>query len=307
MWSAAATAEHRGPVRLRLDRSVRAARSDPCTASAPATCAAKRRPPSFTTAAQVPPDRRREDTDGHPHHRSRPVPTRWARRQSAAHPPRPQPAHPGVHRFTACSRARATEGIEHCGAVGLASGHRRCRPRRAEGTDLTYLHGVAAMHTAPVPEDLDVIEVPAGTWAVFRAEGEYPRRFSPPGLRRRPTGSRRTRGGSVRALRSSRSSIARPTSVWPPPSFGCRSRAPGRAGIASPWTAMCPSGDRRAHVNLIAATLPRRARRSGLIPLARVHAAAVVHPPGVDGGGFVAGQILHPERLLVIVTDPRRP
>lgn len=45
-------------------------------------------------------------------------------------------------------------------------------PDRAEGTELTYLHGVAMRGDAP--DDLDVIEVPAGTWAVFRASGPYP-------------------------------------------------------------------------------------------------------------------------------------
>lgn len=45
-------------------------------------------------------------------------------------------------------------------------------PDRAEGTELTYLHGVAT--TGPAPEGLDVIEVPAGTWAVFRAHGPHP-------------------------------------------------------------------------------------------------------------------------------------
>lgn len=45
-------------------------------------------------------------------------------------------------------------------------------PDRAAGSDLTYLHGVAT--TAAAPEDLDVIEVPAGTWAVFRTEGPHP-------------------------------------------------------------------------------------------------------------------------------------
>ena len=46
-------------------------------------------------------------------------------------------------------------------------------PDRAEGTELTYLHGVA---TTAVPEDgdLDVIEVRAGTWAVFRTQGPHP-------------------------------------------------------------------------------------------------------------------------------------
>lgn len=44
-------------------------------------------------------------------------------------------------------------------------------PDRAEGTELTYLHGVA---TTGRPEGLDTIEVPAGTWAVFRTEGPHP-------------------------------------------------------------------------------------------------------------------------------------
>ncbi|MFY9677160.1 GyrI-like domain-containing protein, partial [Glutamicibacter protophormiae] len=42
-----------------------------------------------------------------------------------------------------------------------------------EGPELTYLHGVA-MLDAPVPEGLDAITVPAGTWAVFRTSGPYP-------------------------------------------------------------------------------------------------------------------------------------
>lgn len=45
-------------------------------------------------------------------------------------------------------------------------------PDRAEGSELTYLHGVAT--TAPPPEGLDVIEVAAGTWAVFHTEGPHP-------------------------------------------------------------------------------------------------------------------------------------
>jgi AraC family transcriptional regulator len=47
-------------------------------------------------------------------------------------------------------------------------------PDYTEGTELTYLHGVAVADTTPVPDDLDAIEVPAGTWAVFRTEGEHP-------------------------------------------------------------------------------------------------------------------------------------
>ncbi len=44
-------------------------------------------------------------------------------------------------------------------------------PDRAEGTELTYLHGVA---TTARSDGLDTIEVPAGTWAVFRTEGPHP-------------------------------------------------------------------------------------------------------------------------------------
>ncbi|MBF4562651.1 AraC family transcriptional regulator [Microbacterium sp. VKM Ac-2870] len=47
-------------------------------------------------------------------------------------------------------------------------------PDYTEGSELTYLHGVAVTGTVPVADDLDTIEVPAGTWAVFRSEGEYP-------------------------------------------------------------------------------------------------------------------------------------
>lgn len=43
-----------------------------------------------------------------------------------------------------------------------------------EGTELTYLHGVAVADDAPAPDDLDAIAVPAGTWAVFRTSGDYP-------------------------------------------------------------------------------------------------------------------------------------
>jgi AraC family transcriptional regulator len=47
-------------------------------------------------------------------------------------------------------------------------------PDAEEGTELTYLHGVAVGADASVPADLDVIEVPAGAWAVFRTSGPHP-------------------------------------------------------------------------------------------------------------------------------------
>jgi len=47
-------------------------------------------------------------------------------------------------------------------------------PDYTEGSELTYLHGVAIGDATDVPADLDVIEVPAGMWAAFRTEGPYP-------------------------------------------------------------------------------------------------------------------------------------
>ncbi|ELT43038.1 AraC family transcriptional regulator [Arthrobacter nitrophenolicus] len=47
-------------------------------------------------------------------------------------------------------------------------------PDYTEGSELTYLHGVAVGTATPAPEDLDAIEVSAGTWAVFRIAGPYP-------------------------------------------------------------------------------------------------------------------------------------
>jgi len=47
-------------------------------------------------------------------------------------------------------------------------------PDYTEGSQLTYLHGVALEPSTPRPDDLDVIEVPAGHWAVFTASGPYP-------------------------------------------------------------------------------------------------------------------------------------
>lgn len=47
-------------------------------------------------------------------------------------------------------------------------------PDYSEGSDLTYLHGVAVADETVVPSGLDVIEVPAGAWAVFVATGPYP-------------------------------------------------------------------------------------------------------------------------------------
>ncbi|WP_199548721.1 AraC family transcriptional regulator [Streptomyces sp. N35] len=47
-------------------------------------------------------------------------------------------------------------------------------PDGREGSELTYLHGVALSHDTPAPDGLDSIEVPAGMWAVFRTSGPHP-------------------------------------------------------------------------------------------------------------------------------------
>jgi AraC family transcriptional regulator len=47
-------------------------------------------------------------------------------------------------------------------------------PDRAEGSELTYLHGVAVSADTPVPKAFDVITVPAGRWLVVRTSGPHP-------------------------------------------------------------------------------------------------------------------------------------
>jgi AraC family transcriptional regulator len=47
-------------------------------------------------------------------------------------------------------------------------------PDYTEGSELTYLHGVAVEAETRVPEGLDVIDVPGGTWVAFRSSGPYP-------------------------------------------------------------------------------------------------------------------------------------
>ena len=47
-------------------------------------------------------------------------------------------------------------------------------PDYAEGSELTYLHGVAVDGDTAVPDDLDAITVEAGHWVVFRTSGEHP-------------------------------------------------------------------------------------------------------------------------------------
>ncbi len=71
-------------------------------------------------------------------------------------------------------RIAALSGQEPAGLVGVSD---QLDPSRAEGTELDYYHGVV---TGPEPSDegaeegLDALPVPAGTWAVFTNDGEFP-------------------------------------------------------------------------------------------------------------------------------------
>lgn len=47
-------------------------------------------------------------------------------------------------------------------------------PDYREGSELTYLHGVAVDAGATTPSDLDVIDVDEGSWVVFRTSGPHP-------------------------------------------------------------------------------------------------------------------------------------
>ena len=66
------------------------------------------------------------------------------------------------------------KGLSNTEPAGLLQVSADVDPDFTEGSELTYLHGVAVMESTPVPEDLDAIEVQAGTWAVFHTAGAYP-------------------------------------------------------------------------------------------------------------------------------------
>ena len=68
-------------------------------------------------------------------------------------------------------RLKALSNTEPAGLLQVSAD---VDPDYTEGSELTYLHGVAVSEGTPVPEDLDTIDVAAGTWAVFRTAGPYP-------------------------------------------------------------------------------------------------------------------------------------
>ncbi|WP_068273162.1 AraC family transcriptional regulator [Aldersonia kunmingensis] len=66
------------------------------------------------------------------------------------------------------------KGLSNTEPRGLLQVSADVDPDYTEGTDLTYLHGVAITEDSRAADDLDTIDVPAGIWAVFRSEGAYP-------------------------------------------------------------------------------------------------------------------------------------
>ncbi|MFK4836532.1 GyrI-like domain-containing protein [Microbacterium sp. ZW T2_14] len=68
-------------------------------------------------------------------------------------------------------RLKALSSAEPAGLLQVSAD---VEPDYTEGSELTYLHGVAVAEGTTVPGDLDVIAVPAGSWAVFRTSGPYP-------------------------------------------------------------------------------------------------------------------------------------
>ncbi|MFH8380361.1 GyrI-like domain-containing protein [Kitasatospora sp. NPDC018058] len=58
--------------------------------------------------------------------------------------------------------------------LGIVSVTDYISPNREEGSELDYWHAVVAREDAVVPDDLEVLHVPAGTWAVFTNKGAFP-------------------------------------------------------------------------------------------------------------------------------------
>lgn len=68
-------------------------------------------------------------------------------------------------------RLKRLSGTEPSGLLQVSAD---VDPDYAEGSELTYLHGVAVDAGSEVPGDLDLMEVIAGEWVVFRTSGPHP-------------------------------------------------------------------------------------------------------------------------------------
>ena len=102
------------------------------------------------------------------------LPTHRALRPRATHPRGHQPAHPGARRLASQEEHARLKELSNTEPAGLLQVSADVDPDYTEGSELTYLHGVAVTEDTRVPDDLDAMEVPGGTWAVFRTDGEYP-------------------------------------------------------------------------------------------------------------------------------------
>lgn len=66
------------------------------------------------------------------------------------------------------------KGLSSAAPSGLLQISDELEPDGSEGSELTYMHGVAVTDDTPLPDDLESIAVPAGSWAVFTTEGPHP-------------------------------------------------------------------------------------------------------------------------------------
>lgn len=69
------------------------------------------------------------------------------------------------------ARLKSLSGTEPAGILAVMTD---AEPDAPEGSMLTYLHGVAVGTDASLPDDLDVIAVEGGTWAIFHSSGRFP-------------------------------------------------------------------------------------------------------------------------------------
>lgn len=69
------------------------------------------------------------------------------------------------------ARLKALGDAEPAGILAITAD---IAPDAAEGSPLTYLHGVALQGTTRIPDDLDALRLEAGPWAVFAARGPFP-------------------------------------------------------------------------------------------------------------------------------------
>ncbi|MEV0529434.1 AraC family transcriptional regulator [Streptomyces sp. NPDC050439] len=71
------------------------------------------------------------------------------------------------------SLSENSEASDH-GPEGVISVSDKLDASRAEGTELDYWHGVVSGADSEVPDDMDALAVPAGSWAVFESAGPFP-------------------------------------------------------------------------------------------------------------------------------------